>query len=136
MKGLAIDDKGIQFRLQTDLRDDVFRAFNEIGRRLDNQLDLNFLLEGGTTRYPKFFGNLIRNSEFDVKHQYIRIRLNNNALVLQNQTEADSEVSPFTHFFLWCLKTLVNREDSHLPQLLFNLFSQSTSQLKHSRDPK
>lgn len=110
VRGMEINDKMIQLRLQTDLKDDVFRAFNDIGRKPDNRLDLTFLLEGGT-RYPKFFGNVIRNSEFDVKHQYIRIRLNNTALVLQNQTEADSEVSPFTHFFLWCLKTLVNREE-------------------------
>jgi hypothetical protein len=65
---MQINDKGILLRLQTDLKDDVYRAFNDIGRRPDNILDLNFLLEGGGTRYPKFFGNLIRNSEFDVKH--------------------------------------------------------------------
>lgn len=82
VKNLKIDDQGILLRLKTDLKDDVFREFNDIGRRTDNKLDLTFLLEDGKTRYPKFFGNLLKNSELDVKHQYIRLRLNNTALVL------------------------------------------------------
>ncbi len=68
VKWITIDDANILQRLKTDLKDDVFRAFNDVGRRTDNQLDLTFLLESGEAKYPKFFGNLVRSTEFDVKH--------------------------------------------------------------------
>ena len=65
---MKINDANILSNLQGYLKDDIYKLFNDIGRRPDNHLDLSFILGSDKPRYPKFAGNLIRNSEFDVKH--------------------------------------------------------------------
>ncbi len=52
-------------------------------------------------KYPKFWESVLSQTEFEIKHQYLRVRINNTALLPNNLTEG--ELSPFTDFIYWLL---------------------------------
>ena len=56
---------------------------------------------GDKMGYPKFWNNFIGHTEVDIKHQYLRMRINNTALLPNKNTTG--ERSPFTDFVYWFL---------------------------------
>jgi hypothetical protein len=62
---------------------------------------------GDKMGYPKFWNNFIGHTEVDIKHQYLRMRINNTALLPNANTTG--ERSPFTDFVYWFL----NRVNTH-----------------------
>lgn len=62
---------------------------------------------GDEMGYSKFWDNFLGHTEVDIKHQYLRVRINNTALLPNANTTG--ERSPFTDFVYWFL----NRINTH-----------------------
>jgi hypothetical protein len=110
---------GYRFNVE-DLKQKVLEDNKEIINNMnkDGREEQKIVLTeifGDQMMYPKFWSNIISQTEIDIKHQYLRLRTNNTALLPNTKTEG--ERSPFTDFAFWVLNH-INR--SKMSQKLSN----------------
>lgn len=79
---LQMDTEGVRDELNTKWRDAILKYVNAMGSRPDNIFNMTQLV--GEQKYLRFWSNFLDRTQIDVKHQYMRMKFQNDAIVVDD----------------------------------------------------
>jgi hypothetical protein len=98
---MTMDTESLLENLNGPLQDSIKDYVNRIGSRSDNMLNLTWFFRDRT--YLPFWTRFFNLSNIEFKHQYMRMKFDNGAIVLPSYCQ---DRSPLIDYLIWMLQNI------------------------------